>query len=126
MDGPRSGSRTRANLDDAMAHFGVRGMRWGTRRGHTSSPASEDSQRATAAGKKAKKSTNSLSNKELQDLVTRMNLERQYSTLSTQGPNMNAGGKFVHEVINSIGKQQAISYGNKLVAKQLAKRLGNG
>lgn len=93
---------------DMLAHFGIKGMHWGVRRkrdeqGHVEVavskktgqspskievrkgaglPASEDAIK-TAVYKRvaAKSGTNALTNKELQDLVNRMNLEQQFSKL---------------------------------------------
>lgn len=102
MDRPESGG-----LDEVLAHYGVPGMKWGVRKraGGSSSPQdvkvrpffgnrfvrttggkklplSDDATRAAVSRQKAKKSNvRSLSTKELQDLVNRMNLEQQYSSL---------------------------------------------
>jgi 2'-5' RNA ligase len=95
-----------------LAHFGVKGMKWGVHRREGSSssspvevrthakpgrllkakggqhqPAHEDALRVAVSRQKARKSsTDALSNKELQDLVSRMNLERQYKQLLTTDP----------------------------------------
>ena len=87
----------------SLIHYGVKGMKWGVRRdnspkavtvkeapgkfvktsGGKNQPASDDAKSAAVSRQKAKKSSlDSLSNKELQQLVTRMNLEQQYSQLS--------------------------------------------
>lgn len=97
--------------EEDLTHFGVKGQRWGVRRESTtpstskeSTPvtvttkpnsskistkggerqtASEDAKRAAMARQKLKKSgANSLNNKEMQDLVTRMNLEQQLTKLT--------------------------------------------
>jgi len=91
--------------EDVLSHFGIKGMRWGVRRenpsggvevsttarpgqkviakGGSHQPAHEDAIRTAAYKQKAKKSTtDSLSTKELQELVNRMNLEQQYSKLT--------------------------------------------
>lgn len=99
-----------ANWNDrgTLMHYGVKGMHWGIRRGSTDTgpssdvhvsrrksglvktqggknhPPHEDAIKAAIARQKAKtSSTDALSTKELQDLVTRMNLEQQYSRLKT-------------------------------------------
>ena len=101
-------------LDDYfLEHFGVKGMHWGVRKdvsvkatpgkyvktsGGTKQTASEDAIAAATYRQKAKKSTtDSLSNKELQSLVTRMNLEQQYSDLSAKSPRMNIAQKFLQK-----------------------------
>jgi hypothetical protein len=107
-------------VDDFLLHFGVKGMKWGVRhRGGVATgtprakhPASEDSAHAAALSSRVKKGgTSALSNKELGDLVKRMNLEKQFKDLDQK--NVSAGEKIVKDVLTQVGKQQASS----LVAK---------
>lgn len=62
------------NTDDFLAHYGVKGMKWGRRK--------SDSAESKSLKETRTKSASELSNKELQDAVNRMNLEKQYSSLS--------------------------------------------
>lgn len=81
----RSGSR-RFDLGAYLTHHGVKGQKWGviTRRRGGSQPSSDDAKAAADAKAKIKVGgTKVLSNKDLQSLVTRMNLEQQYSRLSS-------------------------------------------
>lgn len=119
-------------------HFGVKGMKWGVRRDESSGPeavvakttpgrrvktsggkrqeASEDAIRVAAYRQKAKKSTiDSLSNKELQDLISRMNLEQQYIRLHG-GNAIEKGTKFVKSLIG-LGRtgQEAFNVTNSLL-----------
>lgn len=82
------------SLDQVLAHHGVKGMKWGVRRdssssgsssSSTSKPASSDSKAASAANSKAHNGggLHVLSNHELQQAITRMNLESQYRNLTT-------------------------------------------
>lgn len=101
---------------DILEHFGVKGMHWGIRRDRSESGGSdestakpvmikvragkrvkakggeghsahEDAVRAAAHKQKARKSSvDALSNKELQDLVSRLNLEQQYTRLIASDP----------------------------------------
>lgn len=106
----------------ALAHYGVKGMRWGVRRsskptgpeditlktvpgkrvsaqGGRRHPASEDARTVAVYKQKARKSTvDSLSNKELQALVNRMNLEQNYSRLTTD--QLAPGKRFVDKFMN--------------------------
>lgn len=73
--------------DEFLEHYGVPGMKWGRRKSSGNSavprPVSEDYATAKAAkDKKAATGLNSLSNKEIQAVITRTNLERQYKSLN--------------------------------------------
>ena len=123
-----------SDLDDILAHYGVKGMKWGVRKdrgdrdaifrkrakeknpvevsvsqqpgkyvkgkGGQNQPASEDAITAATYRQRAKASTvDSLSNKELQTLVTRMNLEQQYSNLSSQSDRRSRGAKIANQIV---------------------------
>lgn len=69
-------------------------------RGGKGQPASDDAIRVAAARQKARASTtDSLSTKELQEVVNRMNLEQQYARLDP--PKVSLGRKFVKDVFDS-------------------------
>jgi hypothetical protein len=111
-------------VETFLAHYGVKGMRWGYRRsdaalaraaakraptpvtttqkpgkrvkatGGANQKATDDAIAAAMARQKAKaSSTDALSNRELQAVVQRMNLEQQYARLSSTP--QTAGQKFV-------------------------------
>lgn len=106
--------------DTVLAHYGVKGMRWGKRKGGNSSssnnspksPVSDDAADAKKHSIKAKTSgTDALSNKELQAVVTRMNLEQQYSKLNTK--TTNHGKDMVKKLLADNAKQLASQYAQK-------------
>lgn len=141
---------------NALGHFGVKGMHWGVRRsemntgaatpvsvkarpgklvktgGGKNHPAHEDALRVAESRQKARKSTtDALSNRELQDLVSRMNLEQQYSTLIAKNPRAGAdvqkfikktmaAGKTVNDVHNFLN-----SPAGKLAKTALKAKLQN-
>lgn len=80
--------------NEEIIHYGVLGMKWGRRkdRGNsavsnksTEDHSSDDAKTASASREKAKtKGLSSLSNKELRDLNERMNLEQNYSRLTSE------------------------------------------
>lgn len=83
--------------NDNLAHFGVKGMRWGVRKDE---PAHEDSARATSAATKAKTGgVHTLSNEELRKLNERLNLEQQYSSLSSNKTTVNRGNSKVKQLL---------------------------
>lgn len=133
MDGPDYAASGAAAVDDIL-HFGVKGMKWGVRkkRGSSSSssseggkggkPVSEDASKAHGHKTVAKKhGTDALGNKELQELVTRMNLEQQYGRLSSQNKGRGAkGARFVAEMLANVGKQQVTKLASDAIGQQLA------
>lgn len=115
-----------------LEHFGVKGMRWGVRQSKTDrmhKTGSADFRSASDAGQKAKKQgVHTLSNAELQSLITRMNLEKQYASVapvSRRTRVTRAGAKFAADVLVGVGKQQvtklASDQATKLIAQAFAK-----
>lgn len=93
-----------------LAHFGVRGMKWGKRKASSVRSAtsktrsSADSTESKSAVSKAKKrGLSSLSNKEMQSTITRQNLEKQYSQLN---PTKQAkAAKITSKLLGKVGNQ---------------------
>ena len=106
-------------IDKVLAHFGVKGMKWGVRRnrrpvgvtvttkpggkiktsGGKNQPASKDAVTAARLKQRAKKSkASSLSNAELQALIRRMQLERQFKELKRA--DVLAGSNAIRDVLN--------------------------
>jgi len=110
-------------IDEFLEHFGVKGMRWGVRRrtGATSSarpsgPVSSDAAKAAKLQTRVSQhGTRSLTNAELQTLVTRLNLETQHGRLNPK--HVNAGQAFMSDVGKQLVKQEAANlvsqYGRK-------------
>lgn len=106
-------------VDDFLAHYGVKGMKWGVRRKRGSNGlVSTEAERASQLLEKVKKEggVQSLSNKELGDLNKRLQLERQYSQLIMPKP---GPGKIVTDFLADVGKTQAKRAANDLAAKQI-------
>lgn len=129
-------------IDEVLEHYGVKGMKWGVRRSRQSSsgptdvvlktkpgkkikaiggsgyPASEDATRTAISRQKAKKSTvSSLSNKELEDLVRRLNLERQYGQLTTS----KVGKAFAMKLLFNVGERKLVQVLNEQLSSSLKK-----
>lgn len=125
-------------VDDILAHFGKRGMKWGVRndesgtaagvtvktasgkrgvaiktsggRGH---PASDDAVRSAVNKQKAKGSSiHSLSNDELNKVIARMNLEKSFMNVTAKkdGP----AKAFIKKLLGDTAKSEvtALSKGN--------------
>ena len=75
--------------DDSLAHFGVKGMRWGVRR---------DPGRGVVVRnnpyQSRKQEARSMTDQELQKRINRANLERQYLSLAPQSTSKRIAGKF--------------------------------
>jgi hypothetical protein len=133
-----------AELDEYLEHHGVKGMKWGIRNKDTrphpffgkdgkrikgrKKPTSTDAINAAKLKKLAnKKGTGALDNQELQALVTRLNLEQQYSNLTNK---KSAGAKIkkAHNVVKGVlgaGKtvNDAITFAQSPSGQYLAKNL---
>lgn len=97
-------------VKEFLAHYGVKGMKWGRRK----NPASADSARSTSVKKTVKKQgLHTVSNKELQDAITRMNLEQQFKRLKVN--EQSAATRWISSTLLEVGKRE--------VQTQLAKKL---
>ena len=103
-----------------LQHHGVLGMKWGHHR--ASEPASEDSSRVAGLHQRAKKAggPHVLSNPELEDLNKRLQLEQQYSTLTSKTGRVSSGKKAADQVLGitgNVARGSAQTVGQKLAVK---------
>lgn len=93
-------------MSDYISHFGVKGMKWGIRRyqnrdgsltpeGRKRYGRSEDSEKVRELRKKP---VSAMSNQELETVIRRMNLERNYRDLKSS--EINSGKKKAKEVLD--------------------------
>lgn len=88
------------NDDNSLAHYGVKGMKWGKRKGV--SVRSQDSANAQKLKARVKKNgLSSLSNKEIKALTERIKLEKAYRDIKAEG--YNAGGRTADKVLKKVG-----------------------
>ena len=115
-------------MENELYHFGIKGMRWGVRRyqnpdgsltnagkkrlskGHTSNEETDSSNKSKT------KTVKEMSDDELSQAITRLQLEEKYKSLSPK--NVSKGKEFVDTVANDVLKPAAIDIG-KQVAKSL-------
>jgi hypothetical protein len=90
-------------------------------KGGTKQIADNDAIRVAAARQLAKRSTtDSLSTKQLQEAVTRMNLEQQYSQLAKKADRRGAGQRFVEDMLKD---PQVKKFADDQIAAALKKQM---
>ena len=98
--------------EDILAHHGVKGMKWGIRRSRKSSGSSQ-------TGPKKQEARKALSDAELQRLVNRANLERQYNQAYGPKPSQRSRlkkqlaslpGDIAVSAIRNVGTKYATNY----------------
>jgi len=135
-----------AEIGTALAHHGIKGMRWGVRRKNPSGPnpvvvsvdkkklktkggeghpAVEEALRTAATKQQAKKSgLHSLSNEEIQAAVTRMNLEKNFVEVQAKTKRENAGVKFVKRTLSRQGQRHLDKLADQAVNAGVKAALG--
>lgn len=124
-------------VDNVLAHYGAKGMKWGVRNdkasksaptdvtlkmkpgravktsGGKNQPASSDAKTAAVTRQIAKKSsTDALSSRDLKSLVDRMQMEANYTRLAV--PQKSAGRKFVERMFkDKNARTQTVSVASK-------------
>jgi len=109
--------------DDILAHYGIKGMRWGVRRANPSGQPSPSSDHDTAKAAKQKVKAGgikSLTNDELKTYLERMDLEKRYKKSNPTAKDETT--KFIKDTLLQVGKQEAAKFVGKQVAKALAGR----
>lgn len=116
-------------LDKILKHHGVLGMRWGYRKPGTGAASShkkgasvsKDKAKANKAQSKIGKrgNTDRLSNEELQHLVGRLNLEKQYTSIASQTSKTHP----LVKMLGDIAKKQARAALNDIAAKKIKQAL---
>ena len=141
---PDSMAQSDEFVGEFLEHYGVKGMKWGVRKsdpvpagetrvtqkgkrlkgeGGKGLPAHPDAKRAAESKQKAKGSgLQALSNKELKDLQTRMNLEQNVRELSVKEKNANSNpaAKFIKRTLLNSGKNEVQQASNRATSKAVA------
>lgn len=102
------------DISEFIAHYGVKGMKWGVRRKRS---ASADAQRH---GANKKKKLEELSDSELQSLVTRLNMEQNARRLN---PNKVAAGHNAVKAALAVGitANSVIAFSKSPAGQKMAK-----
>jgi hypothetical protein len=134
LEGPSSGYKKSArhdsfsedDVEDFLAHIGVKGMHWGVRRsgtGTASTHISSDHLKTQAVLNTIKQhGVKAASNEDLQTVITRLNLESQHGKLNPV--HVSAGKAFVDSTLkisSDVGKQLASEYVKTYAKKGLEK-----
>ena len=124
---------------DYLEHYGVKGMRWGVRRSRPSSGSSKTATKKPVAKPPAKKpvvkaevangpkKASEMSNEEIQKVLQRVNLERQYNELvyrpltESQKTGMDKAKDFAKKVAKKAGEKAV----QKVADKAAEKVVGN-
>ena len=109
-----------------LEHYGVKGMKWGVRRSpkQLARARSERREASKSDDKKRhdtnrKKGTDNLSDKDLQKLVNRMNMEQNYSRMN---PSKLKRGQAAAATVLAVGAtaNQVIAFANSPAGKKLS------
>lgn len=103
-----------------LEHFGTKGMRWGVRK-----PRNEGA-RVRAFGNKGKgkkPSAKDLSDQELREVLNRMQMEKQYSQL-TSSSRTRAGADFAKSIALNVARTQITNAVTNQLSKAMASRRG--
>lgn len=97
--------------EDILEHYGIKGMKWGVRR--TRAQIDADSAEATRkkdiqSKVKKNRTTDVLTNAELQEVITRMNLEQQFQRLNAppEKAKKSKGDNFVKQLVKKVAQEQ--------------------
>jgi hypothetical protein len=108
-----------------LQHYGILGMRWGHRRASSSVSATPRQHSGSNSDDHEKmrklktKRISEMSNAELKEFTTRLNLEKQYRDLNKV--EQSKGMAVVKEILGNAAKQTAQTYTTKYMGKMVEK-----
>lgn len=110
-----------SHASDFLQHYGVKGMKWGKRK----NPASADSARTTSVRTAVKKKgVHTVSSKDLQDAINRMQLEQNFKRLSVN--EKSPVTRWISSTLLEIGKREVQTQIAKKVAGAALKKAATG
>jgi len=124
MDGPNPSNgavRGVTSVSDFLTHFGTKGMKWGKKK----NPASSDSAKSTTVKTAAKKQgLHTVSNKDLQEAINRMNLEQNFTRLKVN--EKSPVTRWISSTLLEVGKREVQSKVAKKVGGTILKKAATG
>lgn len=108
-----------------IAHFGVRGMKWGVRKATTrgsTPPSKRKPKEEPAAEKRQSLDMHSMSDTELRNAINRIKLQREYAQLTAPPPKEKSRGR---QVVENIIYGSAEAAGKKVLTGALTNALNN-
>lgn len=112
-------------MTGTIAHFGVRGMKWGVRKATTrgSTPPSKRKPKEEAAAEKRQSlDMHAMSDTELRNAINRIKLQREYAQLTAPPPKEKSRGR---QVVENIVYGSAEAAGKKVLTGALTNVLNN-
>lgn len=110
-----------SHAEEMLAHFGVKGMKWGKRKNAASADSAQSMLTRTAAKKKG---VHTVSNAELQTAIRRMQLEQDFKRLSVN--EKSAATRWISSTLLEIGKREVQQRVAKKVATTVIKKAAAG
>ena len=115
---------TYGEIDDFLAHYGVKGMKWGVRR------ASSSGTSGRAKTTSSKPAVKSMSDDELRRRINRIQMERAYNTLTEQqtatgkAKAQEFGKMLLKDIVVSSAKEIGKEIFKQILKDQIKKRTG--
>ena len=111
------------NYNDVLEHFGILGMKWGRKKGKSTTGNKPKYSKDHVLSEKAKKkSISELSNDDLRVLSERMSLEKNYAKLNKK--ELSEGKKFVRDLMVNIAKEQLTVFLKSGATKMMSRKAG--